>query len=500
LAGIRLRYSGLVAFVTRGLSLLTGFAFTLIVTNRLSEQDFGIWQLVQNSYSYTLILASVVTYWTIGSSARGEQSGKTSMALALLLSVPACAIYLTASIYYSTNLHVDVLYFLIGALQIPIMFLVFSSEAIAGGIRPQIQSYAFIAAELVKIGLAIPFLVISNMGLQAVLIIVILTQAAQLFVLVYLNSDQLRAGLNRRLAGYWLRLSWLPMVSAIPGFMATFDVALVTSLSRSVEVVAFYKAAFLLANFVTYGQYIAVALYPKILQGGTSRDIESVLQLILMLVIPLTVGIFLMSEPLLHLVKSSYTDSYLALLILIPASFSLVLYLFFDPIIGGRDHVEKDGSASFKNLVQSKLFLVAKIGMAYSVSYMAILSVLMLAIGNNFSSAPSTIAMIWAIAYLISIVPFTIYKGFIARSILHFSLPLRSLAKYLGAALVMAVALFFMNGILLNSGLPKVEYAFRIMAETAIGAGTYFAILYAIDSEFKRLLQAIFGTLFKANL
>lgn len=493
---IRVRYSGLIAFLARSLSLLTGFAFTLIVTNRLSEQDFGIWQIVQNSYAYTLFLATIVSYWTIRSLARGEKAGKTSLTLALLLSIPASAIYLVASIYYSISLGISLIYFIIGWFQVPIMFAVLSTEAISGGTRPQVQSYAFIAAELVKISLAVPFIIVANLGLDAVIEIIILTQVAQLSMLLYFNREHLAVSFDKKILRYWLRLSWLPMFSALPGFISTFDVAIVSSVIRSIEAVAFYKAAFLLANFVTYGQYIAIGLYPRIIRGGSSIDVQSVLQLMLMIVIPLAVGTFVMSQPLLHLLKSSYVESYIALIILIPFSVAIVLYLFFDSIIAGTDDVEKDGLASTRKLLKSRLFLIPKIGIAYSLVYLALLSLFILGAGNFFLPLDyGTIASLWSIAALVSILPFTIYKGFVARSLLQFSVPPRNIAKYIGSSVIMAGSLYLMNSFLLNSNVPKISYAVIILGEIGVAIALYFAILFIIDSEFRLLVRDIIKNL-----
>lgn len=499
LEGIRVRYSGLVAFVARALSLITGFAFTLIVTNRLSEQDFGIWQIIQNSYSYTLFISAIVSYWTIRSLARGEQAGKTSLIMALLLSVPASAIYLTVSLYFSTSLEINLFYFMIGWLQIPIMFAVLSTEAISGGVKPQVQSYAFIGAELVKITLAVPLLILANFGLEAVIAIIILTQVAQLGMLLYFNSGHLQTNFDKNLFRYWIKLSWLPMFSAIPGFIATFDVALVSSLVRSVEVIAFYKAAFLLATFVTYGQYIGVGLYPRLIRGGSSQDVQGVLQLMLLFVIPLAIGTFVMSQPLLHLLKSSYVDSYSALLILIPFSVAIVFYLFFDSIIAGTDDVEKDGMASTTRLLKSRLFLIPKIGLAYSGSYLALLLILLSFGDTTLPTGYGNTASLWSIAALVSVLPFTIYKGIIARSILHFSIPLRSAANYVVSSIVMALVLLVLNGLILTFDSPKYVYAFTLAGEITIGIAVYFAVLFILDPGFRTLSRQLIDNILKVE-
>jgi len=46
MSGIRVTYSGLVSFGINLISVVTGLVFTLIVTRKLSVEEFGTWGLI----------------------------------------------------------------------------------------------------------------------------------------------------------------------------------------------------------------------------------------------------------------------------------------------------------------------------------------------------------------------------------------------------------------------------------------------------------------------
>ncbi|MGI0026445.1 MAG: hypothetical protein ACREAD_01200 [Nitrosopumilaceae archaeon] len=491
----RLRYPGLVVFGARFASLFTGFVFTIIVTNKLSEADFGIWQVVQNAQGYTVFLIPVVSYWTVRYLARGTETGRSSLISSIILSAPASLIYLFVSLFFVASLKTSFIYFLIGWFQIPIFHMVNSLESISQGTKPQLQSYAFLASEIAKLVFAVPLLIFLKQGLEMVLTIIILTQIVQLVMLVILNKKHLVDKFDFSLVKHWIKLSWIPIFTAIPPLIYTFDVAIVTYLTKTAESIAFYKAAFLLASFITYGQYLGIALYPRILKGGNSKDVESILKIILMFIIPFSLGIYFISDQLLYLLKSSYMQSRPALDFLIPASFITVFYLFFDSILTGTVHSEVDKNVSLFNLLKSRLLLVPKIGIVFSVSYLICLY-LLLHFFDQKNGDYMTISILWSIAALIAIIPFAVYKGILARRILHFRVPSTSIAKYLISSGVM-IAIIVILKTFIPFELPKTIYSIMVAGEILVAVLAYFSLLYGIDPEFRGIIKSVISTKMK---
>ena len=79
MSGIRVTYSGLIAFVVGIGSIFTGLLFVLIVTRRLSPEEFGSWAVIGSMISYFIISETIVSYWTARQIARNEKVGKTSV-------------------------------------------------------------------------------------------------------------------------------------------------------------------------------------------------------------------------------------------------------------------------------------------------------------------------------------------------------------------------------------------------------------------------------------
>jgi len=61
---IRLKYSGLILFTSKLLSVATGLAFVLMITRSVSTEEFGIWGNLSDVFSYFIILATVLPFWT----------------------------------------------------------------------------------------------------------------------------------------------------------------------------------------------------------------------------------------------------------------------------------------------------------------------------------------------------------------------------------------------------------------------------------------------------
>ena len=55
MSGIRVTYSGLISFVVGIGSVFTGLIFTIIVTRRLTPDEFGEWGLIGALTGYVLI-------------------------------------------------------------------------------------------------------------------------------------------------------------------------------------------------------------------------------------------------------------------------------------------------------------------------------------------------------------------------------------------------------------------------------------------------------------
>ena len=87
MSGVRVTYSGFIAFGIRLISIITGLFFILIVTRQLSPEEFGTWGVINGIMVYAIIIHPVVTYWSTRETARDENSEKTAISMISFLSI-----------------------------------------------------------------------------------------------------------------------------------------------------------------------------------------------------------------------------------------------------------------------------------------------------------------------------------------------------------------------------------------------------------------------------
>jgi len=87
------------------------------------------------------------------------------------------------------------------------------------------------------------------------------------------------------------------------------DMFIVTLLLASSEPIAFWRAAQIIYGTITMASVLASAIYPKLLKDGSGLHVEVTLKLVLLFAIPMTVGAFVLSEPLLGILGPEYVAS-----------------------------------------------------------------------------------------------------------------------------------------------------------------------------------------------
>lgn len=148
---IRVTYSGLISFIIGIGSLLTGLIFTLIVTRRLTPEEFGEWGLIGALTGYVLMFSPVISYWNTREIARGEDSGRTSLQTSSLLSLIAILGYVLVITAFNENTEINLDLFLLAAIMIPMEYVKYSLTGICLGFKPQAGEYGLLIFESVKI-------------------------------------------------------------------------------------------------------------------------------------------------------------------------------------------------------------------------------------------------------------------------------------------------------------------------------------------------------------
>ena len=139
------------------ISILTGLMFTVLITRKLTPEEFGLWAIMGSMISYFLIMEPIVSYWTTREIARGKNIGTTSLMMSLLFSLGSIPLYVVASFYVSDINETSFNVMLLGIFLIPCFFISQTLIGINQGHKPHATSYGTLIFESLKIPIGLGF-------------------------------------------------------------------------------------------------------------------------------------------------------------------------------------------------------------------------------------------------------------------------------------------------------------------------------------------------------
>ena len=192
MSGIRVTYSGLIAFLVSLASVITGLFFTIIISRELSQDEFGTWALIGTLTSYVYFMRRPIAYWCTREIARGEESGKTAFTSTGIFASIALFGYFIIAYFFSETIQVDHTLLVFAGILIPVEYFNSILKSINRGFRPQMEEYGFLIFEVVKVPLALIFVFYFEFGLTGVIITIFLSNIASIVLLVITTRQKLR--------------------------------------------------------------------------------------------------------------------------------------------------------------------------------------------------------------------------------------------------------------------------------------------------------------------
>lgn len=492
MSGIRLKYSGLVNFASRIISVATGLMFTILVTRRLSEELFGTWQFYLSLLNYFVVPSSIVNYWLTRDMGRGRKVAKSGIVFSGTISMISAILFILLSPMFRESVSVDMQTLLAFTFWIIIMCCTSSLEAICYGIQPQTVGYGVIVFEVSKVifgALMVGYLKYSLFG--AVLSIDLALIIQVLFYLLSV-SKHLKERVCLRDIGRWLRTSWIPLISILPWLVFLQDAVVVTLISGSLLPIAYIRAANIFAGVISFSGNLAIGLYPKLLSGGSERDIEESLELVLLFLIPMVFGQLILAEPILYILRKEYAIAHDVLRVMVISSAIATIKGLFSTIILGVEKADLNENLSWKNLAKSYLMKIPIAELFGSLAY-----VLMISITTGMLSHLNTplLVSISTVTCLLTVnTSLTIYYVRASRKLINFGLNLKRISKFLLSTLIMTmiIQIFYPEAAKSEQILTVL---LSLMPIILIAALVYFAVLSLIDEESRKLFKNVFKIL-----
>lgn len=487
---IRVNYSGFLAFFSGLLSVAFGLIFSLIVTRRLSPENYGTWGLLFSIVNYLLISEVIISYWTTRQIARGENIGKSSILSSLLLSILIIPIFIGYTFLISENTETKFEILLLGVLLIPLVFI---SQTISGvnlGHSPHLVSSSHLIFQLTKILLAIITVLILHLDIFGVVLAMIAAYLVKIIFQLYFARDKLKDKFSFKKLKSWIRLSWVPLFGHISSFLTTIDVAIYSIITGSVIGIAYFQAAYSIAAIVQHSGVISQALYTKLLANKSYDNIKNNLNYSLYLAVPLIGITIVFSKPALFALNPIYQNGWPIVVALSFRVFFQALRTIPTYIIWGTEEVDIETNPKFSKLLKSTFFKIPKFSIFFYSGYVLIL-VLFLYFFKLSNLTEIEIVTWWAIIGLLIEISFSLFLWSNSQKIVKLSFPTQAFLKYVGGVFAFVIFFIFTSESLLKYEEKLFDFLPSLLLELFLCVFIYLSVTFVIDKETRVLFRLI---------
>jgi O-antigen/teichoic acid export membrane protein len=488
-AQISLRKTGLVVFAARIASVFTGLTFLIMMTRSLSPQQFGFYEVITDLVTFAAYPAGLVAFWATRDIARGKMFGRTAIVLNIALSAFGIAIYFALSYLSESRIpSASPATFFFAVLLVPVSYFNQAANAVVAGHKPVVLGYAVIFSEGAKLAVAYPLLIVFKVGIDGVILAVMVANLAQAVASAVLAGGALSSPINIEQGRRWLAHSWLPMLTTLPLMLAIADTYVASLAAADTTLVGHYQAAFSVATLAGYSLYLASAMYPLLLKGGSDDVTAMTLDLALAFGIPMAVGAAVLATPVLHLLSSSgqYLDASTALAILAIAALCSTVSSVFDQILLGKERVDVNEDARFRDYLRSSILFVAKVNISISVVYLTAVY-LSVTGGIFFGASVATTLDSWALSQVGIFTIAILIKVRRVRTVGKLIIP-RSIGYYAVGAGIMAVILRLLQGFI-SYHVGTFFLATELVLVGGVGLVGYGAFVLALDKPLRSFLR-----------
>ena len=471
------------------ITIFTSFVFTVIITRTLSQEDFGIWSLINALFLSVMMGNTIVTYWSTRETARKIESGKSAILGSMILSVAFTFIYIIISnlMGYQTKIDQNILLF--STILIPILFLNGTLAAINLGWKPHVVSYGSLALGISQIIFGLFFIYFLKIGVYGVIITVSVSNLINIIILYKYAKPKLKNQISMDFFKSWIKLSWISLYPMLPILIEGSGLILFSIMTESVMGIAIWTAAILAPSTISHVGLISRAIYPKLLSNENTDYLGNNITLLIFFNFLMTGLVIAFAKPILVILNPIYEEAYFILILLALGNFFTVLTNVFIQSLTGSEMIDMNKKSSFRQYLRSKLFYPYTIRLIQTSSSLLILPIgLTLLIQNNYSEI--NLLEFWATLTLVTQIPLAFYFYLTVKKTLRFSINRITISKYFISSIVSFSLIFVLSEKFLMYDELHL-FILKLLLFAVIGIFFYLLSTYILDSNTRYLLKSI---------
>jgi len=233
---------------------------------------------------------------------------------------------------------------------------------------------------------------------------------------------------------------------------------------------------------------LMTGLGPRLISGGSQRDLDKAFDFTAMIMTPLLFGFMVLSRDILWILRPTYSSVWMAACLLALAGVIRTLGSFGAVAVSGMDRFDQVDELSMREYLRSKIFALNRLNLVVTALYVAAVAIYLLVFGKapmvELVTAIAGINLLFAM--IRSIINLNLMKRFT-----ELRLNLKNLPHYLTASTIMTAVVYMIRLRIGPISARAIEAAPPILVLVAVGALTYGVILYVISKEFRSLFREV---------
>ena len=489
--GVRLKFSGIMTYIANMTTLLVNISFTIILTRKLTVEDYGLWQVIGALASYFLTWIPITyTYWITRDVARGDyDSARTGTVVSLLLGTTSSICYIVISMIFIERLSSSLWYFGLYSIAVLITFCYTPYQATAWGIKPEHIGFSEIVSTIVKVIIGYFLIVTIGLGLYgAILAFMGYSFSKYLYYRAKIGKILQLGNVKAKIVKKWLSKAWIPLSNTVAHSLVQLDIAVVALVTASTIPLAYYRVVQFYSQLLWNTITISIGMYPLLLSSTeerASKILKESINLVALIALPMATGIFVMAEHLLALLRVDYVvNSHAVRLGVVYAILMITVSIVYRTLIG-MGKVDVDIKATFRDYLKSTLFTAA---IGRLIIPATVLPALFFA-SLIFAFKPVELVIYWYIFYIVGYAAYLLYLIRLAKvNKLAIKVDFKTLTAMVISSIVMGLLLSIFSGMIEVSEKFVVE-VYNLLMLFLLGSSSYFSLLYATCGWFRSFLK-----------